>query len=262
MTAQRILVTNDDGVDSPGLGTLAACLAAHGHDVFVAAPSVESSGSSAAIGPIVDGDQIITRQVMLPLAPTLPSFAVDGPPGRCVLAAVAGAFGAPPDLVLSGINPGANVGRFLQLHSGTLGAVLTAAGFGISGMAVSIPEGSTHWASAAETAAGLVDYLAGCTPRTSLNLNVPDLALDEIRGIRTAPVRASGSKRLVLSGDAPGVLTIQWVDRVPRADAIENDADLVAAGYAVLTRVLPPDAAEPEPFPAVVGSGAEIGRHP
>jgi 5'-nucleotidase len=253
VTTLRILVTNDDGYESVGLGVLAARLAADGHDVFVAAPAVESSGSGAAIGGVVDGEQIITRSVVLPDAPNIPAFAVDGPPGRCVLAAAGGAFGAPPDLVISGINPGANVGRFLQLHSGTLGAVLTAAGFGISGMAVSIDSQTpTHWAAAADIAASLVGYLRGCEPRTALNLNVADLPIDQIRGIRTAPVRSGGSKRLVLTGSAPGSLTISWVDRAGNADTTNDDAALVNAGYATLSRVLAPTTADPEPFPPLI----------
>jgi 5'-nucleotidase len=223
VTLLRILVTNDDGVGSPGLGLLAACLAADGHDVFVVAPAVESSGSAAAVGDIMDGAEIVIRSVALPDAASVPAFAVDGTPGRCVLAAAGGAFGPPPDLVLSGINPGANLGRFLQLHSGTLGA--------------------------ATTAARLVDYLHGCEPRTSLNLNIPDLPIEQILGLRTARVGGGAAKRLALSGSAPGVLTMRWVDRPSKGAPVENDASLVKTGYATLTRVVAPAATEPEPFP-------------
>jgi 5'-nucleotidase len=169
MTLLRILITNDDGVGSPGLGLLTACLAADGHDVFVVAPAVASSGSAAAVGDIVDGAEVVTRSVVLTDAPSVPAFAVDGPPGRCVLVAVGGAFGPPPDLVLSGINPGANVG--------------------------------------------------------------------------------GANKRLTLSGSAHGTLTISWVDRPSNGAPVENDASLVKAGYATLTRVVTPAATEPEPFP-------------
>jgi 5'-nucleotidase len=254
-TAYRILVTNDDGVRSPGLGVLARHLAAEGHDVFVAAPAVEASGSGAAIGGILPGDHISTASVDLHEAPGLQAFAVEGPPGRCVLAAALGGFGPPPELVISGINPGANVGRFLQLHSGTLGAALTAAGLGVNGMAVSIGGTSpTHWTTAATVATRLVGYLAGCERRTTLNLNVPDVPLVEVRGLRTAPVRSGGSSRLVLTGAAPGPLVFDLVDREPRlgpsGDAGESDSSLVEAGYAVITRVLPPIDVEPGPFPA------------
>lgn len=241
----RILVTNDDGVSSPGLGILAARLASDGHDVVVAAPSIESSGSGAAIGGIMPGDEIRTSHVHLPEAPHVTAFAVDGPPGRCVLAAVLGGFGPAPELVFSGINPGANVGKFLQLHSGTLGAALTAAGMGINAMAVSIAATlPSHWNTAAEVAARLVDHLADCERRTTLNLNVPDVPLGEIKGLRTAPVGSRSARRMILTGAAPGVQTIDVVDVVrdpARPDrAGDTDSTLMQAGYAVITRVAPP----------------------
>jgi 5'-nucleotidase len=250
LITRRILVTNDDGVGSPGLGVLAARLAADGHDVFVVAPSEESSGSSAAVGDIMNGVAIVTRSVELPDAPGIPAVAVDGPPGRCVLLAVAGGFGPPPDLVLSGINPGANVGQFLQLHSGTLGAVLTAAGFGLSGMAVSTTRPSpTNWGSAAELAARLVDYLAVCEPGTSLNLNVPDRPLDQIKGLRAATSAAGWTRRLDLVGVSPGDSTMQWNDLPGSEPADDSDLDLLKQRHAVLARVLPAMTVAPEPFP-------------
>jgi 5'-nucleotidase len=174
-----------------------------------------------------------------------------------VLAACLQGFGPAPDLVVSGINPGANVGRFLQLHSGTLGAVLTAAGLGLSGMAVSIrPLVPSHWESAAEVAARLVDYVDGCERRTTLNVNVPDVAFSELRGVRSAQLGAGGPRRLALGGSAPGRLRFTWVEREARPAAPEHDSALLDAGYVSLTRVLPPATAEPEPFPVDLRDGA------
>ncbi len=241
----RILVTNDDGVSSRGLGILAARLASDGHDVVVAAPSSEWSGAGAAIGGIVRGDEIRTTETQLPDAPGLTTFAVDGPPGRCVLAALLGAFGPTPDLVLSGINPGANVGRFLQLHSGTLGAALTAADMGVNAMAVSIEDLlPSHWSTAAELAARLVDHLAACARRTTLNLNVPDRPFDEVKGLRTAQVGSRSTYRMVLVGTAPGIQTIDVVAVPQNPDRVDvprdTDSSLLREGYAVMTRVVPP----------------------
>lgn len=243
----RILVTNDDGVASAGLANLANHLAADGHDVIVAAPAEEASGSGAAIGGIMPGDEVQSTSVVLPDAPDLTAFAVIGAPGRCVLAAAIGAFGPPPDLVISGINPGANVGKFLQLHSGTLGAALTAAGMGIRGLAVSI-DGSepTHWDTAGIVAARLVDYLASCERRTTLNLNLPDVPLSEVKGLRSAPVGSSagGRRQLTLTGSAPGVqsMNFETVPAHPNRPAPTGDTDssLVEDGYATLVRVVPP----------------------
>lgn len=116
----RILVTNDDGIESEGLHVLARALRGQG-EVIVAAPDSEYSGAGAAIGPIhlsepevrsVDVDGIDT------------AWSVSGPPALCVMFARLGLFGD-VDLVVSGINPGANVGRSVY-HSGTVGAALTA----------------------------------------------------------------------------------------------------------------------------------------
>jgi 5'-nucleotidase len=259
MTRQthRILVTNDDGVSSPGLGVLARHLADDGHDVIVAAPAAEASGSGAAIGAVVSGDTVTTERVELPDAPGITAFSVDGAPGRCVLVAAIGGFGPPPELVVSGINPGANVGNFAQLHSGTLGAALTAAGVGIRGMAVSLDATEpAHWSTAATVATRLVDYLAGCQRRTTLNLNLPDLPLGELNGIRTAMAGSSGAQRLVISGAPPGVLTFEFVRSDPSPNRPDPPGDtersLLDTGFAALTRVAPPTRIEPEPLPPMI----------
>lgn len=251
----RILVTNDDGVSSPGLGVLAQHLADAGHEVMVAAPAAEASGSGAAIGAIVTGHTVTTERVELPEAPGITAFSVDGAPGRCVFVAAIGGFGQPPQLVVSGVNPGANVGKFAQLHSGTLGAALTSAGLGISGLAVSIDASSpTHWATAATVATRLVDYLAGCERRTTLNLNVPDVTLDQLKGLRSAPAGSGGLQRPAVSGSAPGVLEINFVPVEPNPDRPEpagaTDRSLLDDGFAAITRVAPPTSIDTEPLPA------------
>jgi 5'-nucleotidase len=248
-TVSRILVTNDDGVASPGLGILAARLASAGHDVIVAAPATESSGSAAAIGAILEGDEINTRAVDLPDAPGLTAYAVDGPPGRSVLAAVLRAFGPPPEFVVSGINPGANTGRFLQLHSGTLGAALTAGGMGRSAMAVSIdPLKPKHWATAAEVAARLLPYLSDCPRGTVLNVNVPDLPVRSLRELRVPTVGSVSSRKLRIEGTAPGRLHFAWIDNPDTVPAEGSDSALVAAGHVTLTTVIGPASITPHPF--------------
>jgi 5'-nucleotidase len=133
----RILVTNDDGVESSGLHALVGALVDDGRDVMVVAPASDMSGSGAAIGRIHLDEHIDAEQVELPGLDGVPAYAVDGPPGLCVLAARLGGFGHRPELVVSGINPGCNTGRAV-LHSGTVGGALTAANFGGRGLAVSI----------------------------------------------------------------------------------------------------------------------------
>ncbi|MCB0982122.1 MAG: hypothetical protein KDB17_15920, partial [Ilumatobacter sp.] len=128
----RILVTNDDGIDSVGLHVLARAMAVHG-DVVLVAPDREFSGAGAAVGALHLLQPEVRRVQVDGVAE---AWTLNGPPALCVLFARLGLFGAPFDLVVSGINPGANVGRSVY-HSGTIGAVLTGRLGGISGVAVS-----------------------------------------------------------------------------------------------------------------------------
>ena len=111
------------------------------------------------------------------------------------LAGRLGAFGAPPDLVVSGINAGLNTGRAI-LHSGTVGAALTAQNFGTKGLAVSVAATEPwRWDTATTIAVEVLDVLAAAPPRSVLNLNVPALAVDEVKGVRWARLAAFGAAR-------------------------------------------------------------------
>ena len=101
----RVLVTNDDGVDAPGIAPLAAALADDGHDVLVVAPTTDRSGSGAALGQFWGPDPPPVTPVAWDAHPGLTVFSIDAPPGTAVLAAALGGFGDPPDLVVAGINP-------------------------------------------------------------------------------------------------------------------------------------------------------------
>ncbi len=132
MARPRILVTNDDGIDSVGLHVLARAVAPLG-DVVVAAPDQEFSGAGAAIGALHIMQPEVHRATIDDIDT---AWAVTGPPALCVMFARLGAFGPLPDLIVSGINPGANVGRSVY-HSGTVGAALTGRNGSIPGIAVS-----------------------------------------------------------------------------------------------------------------------------
>ena len=128
----NILVTNDDGIDSVGLHVLARALRSLGR-VTIVAPDREFSGAGAAIGPLHLHQPIIDE---VEIDGIDSSWTIDGPPALCVFYARMGAFGFRPDIVVSGINPGANLGRAVY-HSGTIGATLTARNGNIPGVAVS-----------------------------------------------------------------------------------------------------------------------------
>lgn len=119
----RVLVTNDDGVDSPGIAALARAVADLGHDVVVAAPAEQSSGTSASI--ISEGAPGTTpvRPATVPGLSGLATHAVSASPAHIVLAAVRGWLDPLPDLVLSGINHGPNLGTDV-FCSGTVAAAM------------------------------------------------------------------------------------------------------------------------------------------
>ena len=194
----RFLVTNDDGIDSIGLHMLARTLAEIG-DVVVVAPDKEYSGYGAAFGPL----HLIKPEVHRAHIDGLDNvWSVTGPPALCVMFGRLDLFGQ-YDLVVAGINPGANVGRSVY-HSGTVGACLTARNGGISGVAVSQSvesfgiEGQgweemlagQHWETAAEVGRAVVMGLASSLPEEPvvLNVNVPDRLPHDVRGWKRTEV--------------------------------------------------------------------------
>jgi 5'-nucleotidase len=171
---RRILVTNDDGYFSPGIEALAAALAPLG-EVIVVAPKTEAS----AVG------HALTLRHPLRLDLIRPNvYAVDGTPTDCVNVALSQVFTAPPDLIVSGINKGLNIGDDVT-YSGTVAGALEGALLGYPAMAVSLQYGSasTDFGPAAAVAAELAaNLLATPLPaRTFLNINVPS---GPARGIR------------------------------------------------------------------------------
>lgn len=248
----RILVTNDDGIDSVGLHKLAAAVARHG-EVIVVAPDSEYSGSSAAFGAL----HMIRPEIHeVQVGGVERAYTVNGPPGLCVLLARLGLFGPErPDLIVAGINPGANVGRSVY-HSGTVGAAITGRSGGIPGVAFSQEvsnfgvEGqgwedalaSQLWDSAVTVADIVVGALVAQLPSDGavLNVNIPNLPVEEFRGWKYAevgvvPPRPVSSARLE---PRPGHTGSYWAIIEyggPVALPEHLDGGAVEAGYVTLS---------------------------
>ncbi len=238
MRPQRILLTNDDGIESEGLHVMAAALVEAGHDVMVVAPDRDWSGSGASIGRINPTEHIDVSRVDIPGVEETEAWALDGPPGLAVLATALGAFGKAPDLVVSGINPGGNSGRAI-LHSGTVGAVLTAQNFGWSGLAVSLQWNDPwHWSTAAEIATETLALLIDAPPRSVLNLNVPNRPREEVLDVRWARLAPFGEVRAAMTAPTDGRLQFKFESSDEELDAPDTDAGLVRAGYASLTSLV------------------------
>ena len=179
-------------------------------------------------------DGVEITPVELDVIPDVPAFAVDAPPALIVIIGRLGAFGDSPDVVVSGINPGPNTGRS-TLHSGTVGAALTAANMGLSGLAVSVGVGdNTHFDTAATVAARALDWVAASPPKTVLNINVPNLPLAEIRGVRPARLAPFGTVRTTLGETVDGRLQVELRATEDELDP-DTDTALVGAGYVAVT---------------------------
>lgn len=157
----RCLVTNDDGIESEGLRRLALVAAEAGFHVVVAAPRTEASGASASVFATEEGGKVLVEPRSLRGLEDHRAYAVSALPAFIALTGVNGAYGDPPDLVLSGINNGPNTGHAI-LHSGTVGAALTAAAHRTRAMAVSLGVGENrNWDAAVRAAAMLLPPCCG-----------------------------------------------------------------------------------------------------
>ena len=175
----HILLTNDDGIHAPGILALVDGLREE-HELSVIAPEQEQS----AVGHAITLLQPI-RVKPVSLGSGLQGLAVTGTPADCVKIGVAEVLSAPPDLVISGINLGPNVG-IDALYSGTLSAATEGAIMGVPAMAVSL---DTYSDPDFEPAVAFVkQFLSQVSPKrfppnTALNINVPSLPLSQIRGV-------------------------------------------------------------------------------
>ncbi|KUH70813.1 5'/3'-nucleotidase SurE [Mycolicibacterium novocastrense] len=236
----RALVTNDDGIDSPGLHALVGAALEAGLEVIVAAPAEQASGASAALSAVRRDGRTVVEQRKLAALDGVEAWAVQAQPGHIVAAALNGWFDPRPDLVLSGINHGANVGRAI-LHSGTVGAALTAKISDTRALAVSLdvalhPTGERHWKTAAGLLAPVLDLLLDAPEGTVLSLNVPDRPADEIGPIRHARLARGGAVQTKVEEVRNGGVRLTEVE-VPDQPEEDTDSALLDAGHPTLTEL-------------------------
>lgn len=266
-----VVVTNDDGIESPGIHALAAMLRELGHDPVVVAPARDMSGSSAAIGRIEIDVPTQVRRVALPApAADVPGYAVEGPPGlAALLAARRGIDDLEPRFLVSGINAGTNTGHSI-LHSGTVGAAFTAASFGLSGLAVSLVVADPMpWDRVREPLQEAIRLLETAPRATVLNVNVPAEPVDGGRaGLRWASLDRFGSFRVAVAERGDSAVQLEYRATGSELDA-NSDTALVEAGFATITavdaiRAVPPEEIpfkEPRPTPEPRLAPAPTRRH-
>lgn len=227
----HILLSNDDGYFSSGLAALAAAMASLG-TVTVVAPDAEKSGASNSL--------TLDRPLMVRRAPN-GLYRVNGTPTDCVHMAVTGMLDVTPDVIVSGINHGANMGDD-TIYSGTVAAATEGYLLGIPSIAVSLvtqQQETGHFDTAAQVVAQLVRQIQRkpLTQPTLLNVNVPDVPHDQIKGMKITRLGRRHKAEPVIKSLNPRGEVVFWVGAAgPAADAGEGtDFDAVAQGWVSLT---------------------------
>jgi len=199
----RILLSNDDGYFAPGLAALAEGLAPLG-EITVVAPERDRSGASNSL--------TLDRPLQLSRAHN-GFFYVNGTPTDCVHMAVTGLVDFEPDIVVSGINSGSNMGDD-TLYSGTVAAATEGYLLGIPAIAVSlVGHEFVHYATAARVAHELVARIARAPfgAPVLLNVNVPDVPYESIAGIEVTRLGRRHKAQPVVPGKNPRGETVYWV---------------------------------------------------
>ncbi len=225
----RILLSNDDGYLAPGLVCLAEALAAVAETIVVA-PERNRSGASNSL--------TLDRPLNLRRAQN-GFYYVNGTPTDCVHLAVTGMLDTQPDMVISGINSGANMGDD-TIYSGTVAAATEGFLLGIPAIAVSLAGAELlHY----ETAARLVVDLVRRFERNThthpwlLNVNVPDVPYEQLQGVKITRLGKRHKAEPVVKSSNPHGETVYWVGAAGKAQDAGEDTDFhaVAGGRASIT---------------------------
>jgi 5'-nucleotidase len=217
----RILVSNDDGYFAPGISALAEALASCA-DVIVVAPERDRSGSSNSL--------TLDRPLSVRRAPNGYMF-VNGTPTDCVHLAVTGLLEELPDVIVSGINHGANMGDD-TIYSGTVAAATEGFLLGIPSIAISlVAQGGGHFDTAARVACDLVARFAShpLNQPVLLNVNVPDLPHRELRGTAVTRLGKRHKAEPVVKSSTPRGDVVYWVGAAGGAQDAGAGTDFHAA---------------------------------
>ncbi|MBL8395766.1 MAG: 5'/3'-nucleotidase SurE [Candidatus Accumulibacter sp.] len=213
----RILLCNDDGYFAPGIEHLARALSALG-EITVVAPERDRSGASNSL--------TLDRPLSLKRAAN-GFYYVNGTPTDCVHLAVTGMFDTLPDMVVSGINIGANMGDD-TIYSGTVAAATEGFLLGVPSLAVSLcSKSGEHFACAARVASELVGMLQKqvLAEPVLLNVNVPDVPYERLRGIAVSRLGKRHKAEPVLRTLSPRNETVFWVGAAGEAQDAGEGTD-------------------------------------
>ncbi|VAW52722.1 5'-nucleotidase SurE [hydrothermal vent metagenome] len=199
----HILVSNDDGYRAPGIAVLADALSAH-YDISIVAPERNCSGAS---------NSLTLERGLRACQVKENSYYVDGTPTDTVHLAITGLLKNVPDMVVSGINAGANMGDDV-LYSGTIAAAMEGRHLGLPAIAVSMDSYTPqHYESAAKVIVQLLKNLnqASFASNTILNINVPDIPWPEIKGFKATRLGNRHQSEGMVVQDDPRGDPMYWI---------------------------------------------------
>lgn len=218
----RILVSNDDGYFSPGIAILQQALAAFA-EVTVVAPERDRSGASNSL--TLDRPLTVRRSQN-------GFYYVNGTPTDCVHLAVTGLLDVLPDIVISGINHGANMGDD-TIYSGTVAAATEGFLLGIPSVAISlVAEGGDHYETAARVAVELVQRFDSSPLEQAvlLNVNVPDVASERVTGTEVTRLGKRHKAEPVVKSATPRGDVVYWIGAAGGAQDAGEGTDFHAVG--------------------------------
>lgn len=231
----RILVSNDDGIEAPGIAALAAAMGDLG-EVWVVAPESERSAQSHAL------------TMHKPLRASQRgerTWAISGTPADCVYFAMNHLMPDRPDVVVSGINNGSNLGNDV-FYSGTVAAAMEGCFHGVAAVALSLhrptPIPERHWETAQIVARRVVrQVLEGVPPRLLLNVNIPNVPANELRGLKAAILGERRYAPMVALRTDPRGREYFWIggDHEEFVPIPDSDGPAIEQGWATVTPIHP-----------------------
>lgn len=231
----RILISNDDGINAAGINALIDLLCLE-HEVYVAAPTLQKSASSHAL---TMQHPITVKEIEDPR--TVKSWAIGGNPADCTKLALEELLGFKPDWVIAGINHGPNLGTDL-LYSGTVAAAAEGTLFHVPSIAISYMDyEAARLNEAVQAVKEALDwiFMNPVSGKTLLNINVPDLLYNEMKGLRITRIGEARYDKPFSKRIDPRGNTYYWLagDLVLESEA--DDADVIAArdGYITISPV-------------------------
>lgn len=226
----RILLSNDDGYLAKGIKVMSETLANLG-DLTVVAPDRNRSAASNSL--------TLSRPIRAhKIADGF--FKVDGTPTDCVHLAITGLLENDPDVVVSGINAGANLGDDV-LYSGTVAAAIEGRFMGFPAIAVSL-DGVTYYETAAKAVALILNHLKDyeLTEERILNINVPNIPWDEVKGIKSTRLGSRVQANPIIKQEDPYGNPVYWVGKAGKAsdDKLGTDFEAIEQGYISVTPLM------------------------